>query len=157
MLDNILINKVSTARLLGIFKTICLENKNLIDQQKLRNILYRSKDRVFTIKEIVRRNQKIELTDAEYERLLELIEAFLNKKTYRKPIDINLKRNLLVKQNCKCAICSKNIDINSHADHIIPFKYVGDCLVNNWQLLCEHCNEAKNSSLDYEIKYLLKL
>ena len=157
MLDTMLLDAVSTARILGLFKTFCEANIEHENQRKIRNILSMSKNKHQTIKEIFKREQKVELSDAESNRMLELITAFLNKTSFRTPIDRQLKEKILHEQKNKCAICNCEIDIRAHADHIVPFKYVGDCLENNWQLLCEHCNEAKNDSLDYQIKYLLKL
>ncbi|MBQ6135607.1 MAG: HNH endonuclease [Bacilli bacterium] len=157
MLDTMLLDAVDTARLLGLFKTFCENNAGHESQRKIRNILSMSKNKQNTIIEIFRREQKIELNDVESERMLELVKAFLNKTSYRTPIDREVKERLLNEQKQKCAICNCEIDIRAHADHIVPFKYVGDCLEDNWQLLCEHCNEAKNDSLDYQIKYLLKL
>jgi len=157
MLSSTLFDMVDTARILGIFKTFCESNNTNEAQRKLRNILMLSKNKTYTIKEIIRREQKVELKEEEAERMNELITAFLNKSNFRKPIEERLKEKLLVKQHNKCAICNCEISIKAHADHIVPFKYVGDSLDDNWQLLCEHCNEAKNDSLDYQIRYLLKL
>ena len=126
-------------------------------KSRLRNILFRSKNKEYTIQEIFKREYKKYLTKEDAKRMTELIIAFLNKSSFRKPIDIYLKEELLIKQDYKCAFCLKKIDIKAHSDHIIPFKYVGDCLQNNWQLLCEHCNKSKNDSLEYQIKILLNL
>lgn len=157
MLDTILLSAVDNARILGIFKTFCEANNSSTSLKRLRNILSLSKNKPNTIKEIIKRELKVELTDYEALRMCDLITAFLNKSNFRKTIEDSLKNKLLIDQNSKCAICGCDINIRAHADHIVPFKYVGDCLENNWQLLCEHCNEAKNASLDYQIRYLLKL
>ena len=79
------------------------------------------------------------------------------KSTFRKRVDEITRKSLFLKQDCKCAICGKNIDVSSPIDHIIPFKYVGDELANNLQTLCKSCNDKKNASLDYQIRFLLKL
>lgn len=79
------------------------------------------------------------------------------KSTFRKRVDEITRKSLFLKQDCKCAICGKNIDVSSPIDHIIPFKYVGDELANNLQMLCKSCNDKKNASLDYQIRFLLKL
>lgn len=157
MIDTILLDAVDNARLLGLFKTFCESNMDTESRRRIRNILSLSKNQNYTIKEIIRREQKTELTDMESKRMLELIIAFLNKTSFRTPIEKDLKEKLLISQNFKCAICNCDINIKAHADHIVPFKYVGDSLKNNWQLLCEHCNGAKSDSLDYQIKFLLKL
>lgn len=157
MLNTELIKTVDNARILGLFKTFCENNANAEAQRRIRNILAKSKDDKNTVKEIIKREQKVILSDFESERMLVLVNAFLKKKSFRTSIKKELKERLLIIQNYKCAICNCDIDISSHADHIVPFKYVGDYLEDNWQLLCKHCNEAKNDSLDYQIKYLLKL
>lgn len=157
MLDIKLINAVEEARILGIFKAFCENNDSVELKARIRNILAISKNPINTIKEIIKREQKILLNELESKRVYELILAFLNKKSFRSSIDKETKASMLITQKHKCAICDCNIDTNYHLDHIVPFKYVGDNLENNLQLLCQKCNEAKKDSLDYQIKYLLKL
>ena len=152
-----LIEPIKEAQLLGIFKRICEKNSSSQDKHRLRNILALSSNKIETIKKIIKRDFAIDLTDYESQRLLELLNAYLTKSNYRKPLDENTKKKLLIKQNNQCAICHCNIEHNYHADHIVPFKYVGDMLENNWQMLCSNCNEKKNASIDYQIKYLLNL
>lgn len=84
-----------------------------------------------------------------------LVQAFLAKSTYRKPISDETRKRLLEAQHYSCAICGQSIDMHAHADHIVPFAYVGDELPDNLQMLCAHCNEAKRESIDYQIRYLL--
>ena len=36
-----------------------------------------------------------------------------------------------------------------HVDHVVPWELVGDELENNFQDLCEKCNEEKNASTNY--------
>lgn len=68
-----------------------------------------------------------------------------------------MKNSLLITQNHKCAICNIMINESAPADHIVPFKYVGDELSDNIQMLCKKCNEKKSDSIDYQIRFLLKL
>lgn len=157
MLGDELLNAINEARLLGIFKNFYDNNNDYQEKKKIRNVLALSKNKKYTIIEIIKREQKVELKDIEAERMLQYIIAFLNKKDFRISIDEKRKNRLLKKQHYKCAICSCDISEKSHTDHIVPFKYVGDCLENNLQMLCKHCNEAKNDSLDYQIRFLLKL
>ena len=110
-----------------------------------------------SIMKLVEREYGETLSDEKIDRLLLLVNAFLNKSSFRKVIDDSIRIKLLNQQNYKCAFCGKKIDINSHADHIVPFKYVGDELENNLQMLCSNCNEKKNDSIDYQIRYLLKI
>ena len=99
----------------------------------------------------------INLTNQEAERMSLLIDAFLKKSMYRQNIAKKIKTDLLEKQKYKCRYCNQEIDLAAHADHIVPFKYVGDELQDNLQMLCEHCNESKNASIDYEIRFLLHI
>ena len=137
MIETELFNAVADARVLGIFKTFCENITSSESKRRLKNILSLSSKKEKTIGEIILREQKVELSNSESIRMLELINAFLNKNSFRKPIEKELKKKLLVAQDCRCAICKEYIDISSHADHIVPFKYVGDCLKDNWQLLCQ--------------------
>lgn len=150
-------NALEESVVLGLFKAFC-ENNNSVDKLKrLRNIYARTLNPVKTTKQLIVNELNEELSDDYADRMTELIEAFLNKKSYRESISSDLKKKLLTKQKNKCAICGTIIDIHSHADHIVPFKYVGDELKDNLQMLCSDCNLEKNASIDYQIKYLLKL
>lgn len=124
---------------------------------KLRNIYSFSKDKLATTKGLIYTRYHIDLSEADGVRMYDLIYSFLCKSTIRKPIDIELSKKLLVIQNNECAICHCTIKSKYHTDHIVPFKYVGDELRNNLQILCQHCNNKKSQGLDYQIKYLLKL
>lgn len=154
-------NKITTIMdeyiILTNFKAFYDNNNNTISKQRLRNILSRAKDKSNAIKSIFHNEMKIELTSYQSIKMLDLIIAFLNKSNFREPISNETKKSLLIKQNYKCVFCGKKIDLSAHADHKIPFKYVGDELNNNLQMLCEHCNESKSSSIDYETRVLLNL
>lgn len=155
--DKEMIKSLDEAKLLGIFKSICDNNSTSAERKKLQNILFFSSDKKHTIKLIVHRNYNAELTDSECEKLLILLDAYFKKNKYRKSLDMNQKKKMLIAQDNRCAICNCKILHEYHADHIIPFKYVGDVLKNNWQILCPHCNEKKSANMDYQIKYLLNL
>lgn len=138
------------------FKQFCYLFSSATDKQKLRNIFYFSSCKVKTTINMFQNEMKIVLTEDEAKYMLELIQAYLNKSTFRKKVDNFVRNELLVKQNHKCAICSCYMDNNAHLDHIIPFKYVGDELKNNYQLLCPNCNRIKNVNMDYQLKYLIR-
>ena len=148
---------LNDAILLGKFKSFCDYNDTKEKQSRLRTIFSRSLNYKKTIINLFNNEIKETVSDHEAERLYPLIQAFLNKSKYRKQISDSIKIELLKQQNNCCAICGKPIDISSHADHIIPFKYVGDELSNNLQMLCSKCNTQKNASFDYQIRFLLKL
>ena len=145
------------ARLLGIFKSICDKNSSSSNRKRLQNILALTNNKQETIKLIVDREYGISIDNYSANKLIELLDAFFSKSSFRKKVEQGMKKKLLIDQNNRCAICNCDISNEYHLDHIIPFKYVGDCLENNWQLLSTHCNEKKGASIDYEIKYLLNL
>lgn len=153
----VLLDSIEEAKTLGIFKNICNDYSNPIEKNRLRNIIARSPDKHNTIKQIVIRKYSTDMNDQQIDRMLELIQAFLKKSEYRKNIPIELRERLLIKQDYKCPFCGKCIDISSHVDHIVPFKYVGDELDDNLQMLCGTCNAKKSDSIDYQIRFLLKI
>jgi tRNA isopentenyl-2-thiomethyl-A-37 hydroxylase MiaE len=154
--DNRLKECIDEVLLLSLFKSFCELNSAKEAQQKLRNIFSRSSDAITTTSNIIKNQLSEELTEEESENLYPMIKAFLNRSPYRKSIPDSVKKDLLKKQNNKCAICGAKIDIHSHADHAVPFKYVGDEFENNYQMLCTNCNLKKNASIDYQIRFLLK-
>lgn len=155
--NEILLNSLKEAHILGIFKNICEDYLQASERNKLRNMIAISTNKTCTIKSIVMRKYNIEVDDYESTRLLELIQAFLHKSDYRKAVSKEIKEKLLIEQNYKCSFCGRSIDISAPADHIVPFKYVGDCLKDNLQMLCSKCNDKKNDSLDYQVRFLLNL
>lgn len=157
MQNTTILNSINEAQLLGIFKAICIDYSDPIQKNKLRNILAYSSDEERTLSKIIERDYNKLLCEEERARMLSLVKAFLNKSEYRKSISVETKNNLLVLQDFKCEFCGKTISLNSHADHIVPFKYAGDELNDNLQMLCSDCNEKKKDSIDYQIRFLLKL
>lgn len=150
-------SNINDAIILGYFKSFCDNHSSVNGKQRLRNMLRNSTNNTKTIARIFHYEMKIELNEAECNRMGQLVDSFLNKSTYRKKIDDSEKKILLHSQSSCCAICKSVIDIHAHADHIVPFKYVGDELAENIQMLCSCCNKKKNANIDYQIKYLLKL
>ncbi len=149
-------NHIQEAILLGWFKTFCDRNASQTMQRRLRNIYSNSTDFIMTTKNIFINIGFSDISNDNAIRLYELIIAFLAKSPYRKNIPDSIKNQLLAIQKGKCAICNNTIDIHDHVDHIVPFKYVGDELKNNYQLLCSNCNLKKNANIDFQIRYLLK-
>lgn len=145
------------ARNLGLFKAFYEKNSTKDAQQRLRTIYSRALNPIETTQNIFFNEYGETLSDSDADRLLALITSFLKKSIYRKSIGDSTRKFLLQNQFHHCAICGCTIDIHAHADHIVPFKYVGDELDNNLQMLCADCNQKKNESLDYQIRFLLKL
>lgn len=152
-----ILSAIEEATVLGWFKSFCEKNNTTVAKQRLRNILSRAQDKPNAIRALFLNEMKVELNEEQAQRMYYLVEAFLKKSTYRRPVSADIKQQLLVEQKQSCKMCGKSIDLSAHADHIVPFKYVGDELDNNFQMLCSHCNEAKNASIDYEIRFMLHI
>ena len=92
--------------------------------------------------------------------MLEWFEANFHKLSRRKPISNEIRKDLVLKQKNCCAVCGElfgNDPSKIHIDHIVPWKLVGDELKNNFQALCETCNECKSAKTDYIFKRIMKL
>lgn len=147
-----------TAGLLGAFKKFCDHlTKNPVYAQNIRSLLHRSTDRTRTIMRIFEDRFQFSLSPQQAERMLELVEAFFSKKSYRLPIPQTVRLQLLDQQGNKCAFCGCDVGDHDPVDHIVPFKYVGDELQDNYQVLCSLCNSRKNARMDYQIRFLLQL
>lgn len=153
--DDKLLVAVKEAQILGYFKIFCEKYGETTLKQRLRNIFSRVPDKANAVKNLFFNEFHLQLSDCEAERMAHLIEAFLRKSAFRRMITREERLALLKKQQFRCRFCGRPIDLTSHADHMIPFKFVGDELEDNLQMLCGHCNRSKNASLDYEIRFLL--
>lgn len=92
--------------------------------------------------------------------MCEWILAHLRKSDKRKRFTTEYKQELYNKQKGKCMVCGEPLgnDFSKiHIDHIIPWVLVGDEIPNNYQCLCETCNESKSCHTDYIFKSLLNL
>ena len=156
-MEEIITKNLEEAKVLKLFKKMYEDYSDLEAKSKLRNIIANSTNKNNTIEQIVIRRYNEELNELQIERLLELIKAFLIKSDYRKSIPYEKRIDLLKIQDNHCALCGITIDESAHADHIVPFKYVGDELKDNIQMLCSNCNLKKNASIDYQIRFLLGL
>lgn len=155
--DNFLSNtNLEETYLLMSFKLFCENIERKSSQQKIRNIFYNSTNINLTVYKLFANEMNVVLNEEECKKMVALVTAYLRKSSIRKKITNETKNKLLKTQKCKCAICGEKIDISSHADHIVPFKYVGDELDNNLQMLCSKCNTRKNSNLDYQIMFQLR-
>ena len=68
-------------------------------------------------------------------------------KTKREPSD-RLKIQVLMRDGNKCRICGVECSgglHNIHFDHIIPWSKGGETVLENLQVLCSSCNEAKGN------------
>ena len=97
-----------------------------------------------------------QLDENSYKLMGNWLLAFYRKKDHRIIYPEKIRQDLLSQQQCRCAICGCPIDIKSELDHIIPWKYVGDELHDNLQLLCFKCNRSKKASPLYQLRMLLR-
>lgn len=149
------------AVLLNMFKKIVVKmNKDATFKQSIRTLFLQSRNKAITVKAIIRNNYGIELDEADCRIMQEWFEANMRKNDRRKPFSHDFKKSLLKKQNGLCIVCGEPIgnDLSKvHVDHVIPWMLVGDELKDNYQCLCETCNECKSAHTDYMFKNLIKL
>lgn len=149
------------AFLLNLFQKLCIKmNKNVDIKKRIQTLYRQSYNKIETTKLIVKRELDCNLSIDDATLFCSWIFANLRKSNTRKTLSLELKKSLYEKQNGICPICGKKLGLawdKIHIDHIIPFKLVGDELENNYQDLCETCNECKSTRTDYLFKKLLKL
>lgn len=147
--------------LLNLFRKICIkmDNNNMFEI-KIRKLFLQSYDRVKTSKKIIEHHFNFTLTDDEATIMSTWFAARLKKSSIRKPIPKETKLKLIASQHGLCAACGEPLsnDLSKvHVDHIVPWKLVGDELDNNFQALCETCNECKSASIDYMFRNMINL
>lgn len=149
------------AMLLNMFKKIVVKmNKNDSFKQSIKKLFIQSTDRMITVRAIIRNNYNYELSEDDSKLMLKWFEANLKKNGRRKSFSLEYKKKLYTNQNGICPICGEPLgtDLSKiHVDHIIPWMLVGDELKDNYQCLCETCNECKSAHIDYVFKNLIKL
>lgn len=147
--------------MLNLFRKICVKMRNdHTYKAKIQNLFRESFNKTTTVQIIFKREFDYDLTNEEAEIMYKWFDAHLKKSNKRKAIPLTVKLELYKKQNGKCAVCGEDLgEDNSkiHVDHIIPWTLVGDELENNYQDLCDTCNECKSASTDYIFKNLIKL
>lgn len=115
------------------------------------------KSEVLFLENLIEKIVDVKLTQKELNRIMDLVNAYLRKNNNRKPIGDDEKQRILKQSNFECSICNKIISIEElHIDHIIPFRYVGDELSNNYQPLCNKCNWEKSYNLYYLFNRIIK-
>lgn len=142
--------------ILGVFEALCkgIIANGSITEEKERFRKY--SDKTIAVKRLVEKYTGCIMSQPEYDIMANYIHAFFAKETRRKSFETAFRQRLLDSQGNECAICKAGIDLStSHLDHIIPFKYTGDILPDNYQMLCETCNSRKGTAAYYEISMLL--
>ena len=129
-------------------------------RMKIKKLYSQSVDAIETTSLIFQKKFSLSLDKVDSELIHSWIVAYFKKSTTRKRISKDVKLQLFKKQNGKCASCGENLgsDLSKiHVDHIIPWVLVGDELADNYQDLCEFCNECKSSRTDFIFKQLIHL
>ena len=163
LLDNSLVREeYKKTVLLTMFKKVCVRmNGDNSYRKKIRNLFRQTNDRKMTARLLVENEFNVCLSDSESTMLEKWFSANLRKNPKRNPKYTceTVKKELLIKQNGICPSCGEPLgnDLSKiHVDHIIPFVLVGDELENNYQDLCETCNECKSARVDYLFGKLIK-
>lgn len=148
--------KLHRTLLLGVFEVICKEikkyNTKIVEKERFRKY----KDKIVPTKKIVKQYTGCKLSSDDYKDLSTLLAAYFRTGDPRQKHDDAYREHLTKMQNGKCAVCQRSITSQSaHLDHIVPWDYVGDNLENNYQMLCETCNERKGTATYFEFSMLL--
>ena len=147
--------------LLNMFKKVVVRMYRDSEYKKrIRKLFQQSTNVSDTVCAIIKKAFNVDLSPKDAETMSVWFKANLRKKSQRKPIPVEIKKQLYIKQKGKCMVCGEELgnDFSKiHVDHIIPWKLVGDELDNNYQDLCETCNECKSASTDYVFKSMINL
>ncbi len=147
--------------LLNLFQKLCMKMNKDAGYRRENLMLFRqSHDHPETTRIIIKREFDYDLANDDAATVCKWLSAYFNKSDTRRKLPETLKTRLYQQQKGLCAICGKafGADWSSiHVDHDIPWSLVGDELENNYQLLCDTCNQCKSSKTDYIFKSLLGL
>ena len=140
----------------NLLRIICKKMKADKDLYlKVKKMFFSTSDLSAT-KKVVKRLCDCQLSEDDLLWMNMCIKAFLDKNNKRAVISEELKKQLLEKQQCRCAICGDMIDRSSvHVDHIIPWDYVGDELKDNYQALCPDCNLHKSNHVAIAVSNII--
>lgn len=147
--------------LLNLFQKLCVRMNKDAEYHKKVLTLYRQSVDVFkTTAIIVKKAFNYDLTEEDSKTIHKWLSAYFKKTATRKKIKEEIKTQLYTEQNGRCIICGEKLGTEwsrIHVDHIIPWVLVGDELEDNYQLLCDTCNQCKSSRTDYVFKSLIGL
>lgn len=147
--------------LLNLFRKLCVRmNKDAQFKMSIRKLYLETHDKILTTQIVVKRHLNYDLSNEEATEMSPWIDAYMRKATRRRPIPLDTKKKLYAKQRGKCVLCGEDLGDDwskIHVDHIIPWALVGDELENNYQNLCDTCNECKSARTDYIFKSMLSL
>ena len=164
LLDNSIVREeYKKTVLLTMFKKMCVKmNSDALYRQRIRNLYRQTSDRIMTTRILIQKEYDVCLSDSESAMVTLWFLANFRKKTRRnsKYTCETVKKELWERQNGKCPSCGELLGRDwskIHVDHIIPFVLVGDELEDNYQDLCEVCNECKSARVDYLFGKLTKI
>lgn len=83
------------------------------------------------------------------------MQAYFSRNTTRRPVTEAEKQAMWNRQHGICPCCGRIMgqDMSqNHADHLIPFTYVGDMLADNLRLTHAGCNLSKGSSMSHSLE-----
>lgn len=161
MSNNDLIHEYKRTFLLNMFQKICSKmSKDEEYKKHIMTLLRQTSDIKSMVNTIVLQECGYALDSDENDFMSTLFDAYRRKKSVRKTIPIEVKKRLCQEQGGICPSCGQQLGADwskIHVDHIIPWVLVGDELQNNYQALCETCNECKNSKIDFIFKKMINL
>ncbi len=147
--------------MLNMFRKVCVKmNKDELYRNKVRNLFLQSHDHPKTTQIIIARVFDYDLNTEEATIMSKWFSAYMRKSNRRKALPLSMKIELYKRQNGRCMVCGEDLGDDwskIHIDHVIPWALVGDELEDNYQDLCDTCNQCKSSSTDYIFKNMIKL
>lgn len=159
--DETIKSEYKKSLLLNIFKKLVVMMKRDDTMRlKVRKLFLQTTDTEMTTQIIISKYFNFDLSAEDARLMFQWLNAHFNKQPKRKPISLDFKIQLYQLQNGKCAVCGEDLGENLseiHVDHIIPWVLVGDELEDNYQCLCQTCNECKSAQTDYIFKKLINL
>lgn len=159
--DETIKNEYKKSLLLNMFKKLVVMMKRDDSMRlRIRKLFLQTTDAEMTTQIIISKYFNFDLTAEDSHTMFQWLNAHFNKQPTRKPISAEFKLQLCQLQNGKCAVCGEDLgtDLSKiHVDHIIPWVLVGDELADNYQCLCQTCNECKSAHTDYIFKKLINL
>lgn len=72
----------------------------------------------------------------------------VNEARGNRTINNKLRAMVMLRDNSTCQMCGKSVaedGIKIHVDHIVPYEWGGETVIENLQCLCEQCNEGKKN------------
>lgn len=139
-----------------ILKAVCENLKKDKDFFSWAKRVYFSTDDLEATRRVIARSCGCRLSERDTRWMNDCIKAFFGKYDSRQLMTQAEKEVLLQTQGGRCALCGCPITVKTmHADHMIPWDYVGDNLENNYQALCRNCNLSKSKHVAKAVANLI--